>query len=69
MVNCAYCEGPLVCDDCQADYQPPDPEAYRALSWTESSLNCPSCGALLVCHWCKTPYDGTTEAGEETRGV
>jgi hypothetical protein len=24
---------------------------------------CPGCGEVLVCHWCKTPYDGEGELG------
>lgn len=61
MVPCAYCERPLVCDGCQAEYRPPSPEAYEALSRPETTLLCPECEVVLVCHWCKTPYDGTTE--------
>ena len=66
MVDCAYCQRPLICDACQAAYEPPDLEAYRALSWPETVLACPTCGAVLVCHWCKTPYDGS--ATEESPG-
>jgi hypothetical protein len=65
MVTCAYCERTLVCDACQAEYRPPTPEAYEALSRTEAILLCPECEAVLVCHWCKTPYDG--ESADEDR--
>ena len=58
MLDCAFCERPLVCDACRSDYVPPSPEVYEAMSRPEVALNCPSCGAVLVCHWCKTPYDG-----------
>jgi hypothetical protein len=63
MVNCAYCERPLICDNCQAEYTPPDPESYEALSRTEVTLLCPECETVLVCHWCKTAYDGA--AGDQ----
>ncbi len=58
MVSCAYCERPLICDGCQAEYVPSSAEQYQALSRPEVAIACPSCGAVLVCHWCKTPYDG-----------
>ena len=35
MVACAYCEQPLICDGCQADYRPPSQEHYEALSRRE----------------------------------
>lgn len=68
MFPCAHCERPLICDGCQAEYVPPTPEAYEALSRPEAALICPECEAVLVCHWCKTPYDGTAddERGEGT---
>jgi hypothetical protein len=61
MVVCAYCEQPLVCDNCQAEYVPPTPEHYQALSRSEVVLTCPECKQVLTCHWCKTPYDGEPE--------
>lgn len=63
MVECAYCERPLICDACQTEYVPLTPEHYEALSRPEVPLFCPKCEAVLICHWCKTPYDG--EPGEE----
>ena len=57
MVDCAYCERPLICEACQAPFQPPSVEEYRALSEREETLLCPECGEVLVCRWCKTPYD------------
>lgn len=64
MVPCAYCGQPLICAGCQAGYHPADQEQYQALFLAESPVACPECEGLLVCHWCKTPYDGgaaTTE--------
>ncbi|HZW30250.1 MAG TPA: hypothetical protein VFF52_06040 [Isosphaeraceae bacterium] len=61
MVTCAYCEKPLVCDKCRADYTPPSEEVYQALSQPDVLLACPECGAVLICHWCKTPYDGSVQ--------
>jgi len=58
MIDCAYCERPLMCETCQAPYVPPTPEHYQALSQPDATLECPECGAVLVCHWCKTAYEG-----------
>jgi hypothetical protein len=65
MVDCAYCEKPLICASCQAPYVPPNQEAYEALSHPEEPLVCPQCEAVLVCHWCKTPFDGRDEENDE----
>jgi hypothetical protein len=65
MFSCAYCEHPLTCDSCQAEYLPPSQQQYEALSRGEDVITCPTCQQVLVCHWCKTPYDGTTEAGTD----
>jgi len=65
MVVCAYCEHPLVCDRCQAEYLPPSEEHYQALSRSEVSLTCPECKEILTCHWCKTPYDGGLDEDPE----
>ena len=64
MIDCAYCENPLTCDGCGSAYLPEGPEAYAALSRAEQPIACPACGRILVCHWCKTPYDGLSE-GED----
>ena len=32
MVECAYCEKPLICDNCRAEYVPPTEDHYLALS-------------------------------------
>ena len=64
MIRCAYCEKPLLCDGCRAEYVPPTEEHYRALSQPDLPLSCPQCGEVLICHWCKTPYDGVPD--EET---
>ena len=61
-MDCVYCENPLECDDCGVVYNPPGLAEYHALSRPEVPVVCPSCGSVVVCHWCKTPYDG--EAGE-----
>ena len=61
MIVCAYCEKPLSCDSCRADYVPPTQDHYQALSHRDVLLVCPVCEAVLVCHWCKTPYDGLLE--------
>ena len=61
MVDCAYCQKPLTCETCQADYEPTSREAYEAFMRPEVSVICPNCEAILVCHWCKTPYDGTSQ--------
>ncbi|MGE3820940.1 MAG: hypothetical protein AB7I30_16120 [Isosphaeraceae bacterium] len=58
MTVCAYCERPLICEHCGADYRPPTAAHYQALSRPEVALACPTCEVVLVCHWCKTPYDG-----------
>ena len=68
MVACAYCERPLTCDSCGAGYEPPSQEHYEALSYPEVLVTCPVCGAVLVCHWCKTPYDGSTDEAPEAAG-
>ncbi len=55
---CAYCDRPLICDGCDAPYAPADRDQYDALSRADVPIICPGCEAILVCHWCKTPYDG-----------
>ncbi|MHB1558167.1 MAG: hypothetical protein ACYC61_11950 [Isosphaeraceae bacterium] len=65
MIECPYCEKPLVCEACSAEYVPPTPEHYEALSRPEVPLYCPNCEAMLVCHWCKTPYDGEPEGQDD----
>ena len=57
-MTCAYCDRPLTCEACGVDYRPPDAEHYHALSQADTPITCPECESLLVCHWCKTPYDG-----------
>ena len=60
-MTCAYCNLPLICESCGAEYVPPGPEHYAALSRADIPIDCPACEAVLVCHWCKTPYDGGAE--------
>ncbi len=54
-------DNPLTCDTCRVDYVPPTQDHYQALSHPDVLLVCPECKAVLVCHWCKTPYDGLVE--------
>jgi hypothetical protein len=67
MIDCAYCERPLICEACGTPYAPPTQEHYAALSQSDVALDCPECGKALVCHWCKGSYagaeddEGTTE--------
>jgi hypothetical protein len=69
MVHCAYCERPLICESCGTEYVPPTQEHYLALSQPDSILTCAGCGEVLVCHWCKTPYDGSGEEGDRPGGT
>jgi hypothetical protein len=66
MAACAYCERPLNCDACRAEYQPVSEDEYRALSQPEEPILCRDCGSILVCHWCKEPYSG--ESDDELAG-
>ncbi len=56
---CAFCERDLICESCQAPYEPPTAQAYAALSEREVAISCPACEEVLTCHWCKTPYLGS----------
>jgi hypothetical protein len=67
-MNCVYCEKPLECDVCGEPYNPKGLGEYQALSRLEIPIVCPGCGSILVCHWCKTPYDGEGEEGESGVG-
>ena len=58
MIDCAYCEHPLLCDLCHTPYASPTREHHQALSQPDLPIDCPECGTVLVCRWCKTPYDG-----------
>jgi hypothetical protein len=69
MVACAYCERPLTCDGCGAEYAPAGPEAYESLSEPEAAIVCPGCEKVLVCHWCKTPYDGRPAGDDDQAGA
>ena len=64
-MTCAYCDRPLICESCGTDYRPPDQQHYEALSRAEVPIACPERHAILVCHWCKTPYDGQSNPDEE----
>ncbi len=61
MIACSYCDRPLLCAECQAEYVPPSQAHYEALSRPEVRLECPACEAVLVCHWCKAAYDGLAD--------
>ena len=58
MIPCVYCDRPLDCLACRENYRPPGQAQYDALSRPEVPLSCSACGTPLVCHWCRTPYDG-----------
>ncbi len=57
-MTCVYCDRPLDCLACGEVYHPPSQAHYEAMSRPEVPLACSSCGASLVCRWCRTPYDG-----------
>jgi hypothetical protein len=65
ITSCAYCEHPLICETCRTPYRPPTKEHYEALSHPDVALQCPECGTVLVCHWCKASYDGLEEKNLE----
>ncbi len=65
MIECAYCERPLICETCGTPYTPPTHEHYEALSQPNVALDCPECGSVLVCHWCKSAYDGADADEDE----
>jgi len=65
-MQCAYCDHPLECEECRVVYEPPRRVDYDALSRPEVPLVCQGCGTVLVCHWCKTPYDGLGDEEPET---
>ncbi|HEV3122711.1 MAG TPA: hypothetical protein VGY53_12445 [Isosphaeraceae bacterium] len=62
---CAYCEKPLTCDSCQVLYKPLTAEQYEKVSEGDEAVFCPECEQILVCHWCKTPYDGRADDDAE----
>ena len=57
-MDCVYCDRPLDCLTCGATYNPPGLAEYQALSRPEVPVVCTSCGVILICKWCRTPYDG-----------
>lgn len=57
-MRCVFCDRPLTCESCGAEFEPRDREHYEALSRPEVPVVCPGCEEILICHWCKTPYDG-----------
>jgi hypothetical protein len=63
-MDCVYCDRPLECDACREAYSPRDPAEYQALSRPEVPIACHECGAVLVCHWCKAPYNGEGDLDE-----
>ena len=60
-MRCSYCDRPLICRSCGLEFEPRDQAEYEALSRPEVPLICTGCDAVVVCHWCKTPYDGQVE--------
>ena len=67
MIQCAYCERPLICATCTTPYKPPSQQHYEALSQREAKVDCPECGTVLVCQWCRTPYDGAERDSDESQ--
>ncbi len=67
MIECAYCERPLICARCSAPYKPPSQQHYEALFQSEAYLDCPECGSVLVCHWCKASYDGSEKNSDVSK--
>ncbi len=65
MIDCAYCEHPLICETCRAPYVPPTQEHYESLQHPDVAVGCPECGTVLICHWCKASYDGLDEKNLE----
>ena len=63
-MDCVYCDKPLICQACGEDFHPSGPAEYEALSRPEVPIVCRDCGSILVCHWCKTPYDGEAGPGD-----
>ena len=61
-MRCAYCEHPLLCRSCEVEFEPVDQAQYEAIAQAETPVICPACEAVLVCKWCKTPYDGQEES-------
>ncbi len=64
-MNCASCERPLDCDACARPYNPEGLEQYLALSRPEVPIVCPACGKILVCRYCKFPYDGVVDEEDQ----
>ena len=64
-MKCAFCENPLICDACGAEFVAATPELFDAISRCEETVLCPACEALLVCHWCKTPYGAASQDDHE----
>ena len=63
-MTCVYCDRPLDCLACDETYSPPGLAEYEALSRPEVPVTCPSCGSILTCRWCRTPYDGRGGEGD-----
>lgn len=63
-MRCVYCENPLLCETCDTEFEPVTQEQYEALTRREVPVFCAVCEQILVCRWCKFPYDGESTAGE-----
>lgn len=63
---CAYCERPLICESCNAEFVFADEARYEAFNSAEEPVFCPECEDVLVCHWCKARYEGPQ--GRDSQG-
>ena len=57
-MQCVYCDRPLLCESCDVEFEPTTREQYEAMTRREVPVICPTCEAIIVCRWCKFPYDG-----------
>jgi hypothetical protein len=63
-VKCSFCERPLVCKACGADFEPPDARAHRAVYQADTVVPCATCERTLVCKWCSFVYGDPDEEDE-----
>lgn len=64
-MKCAFCDSPLVCDRCGAEYEPNTPEEYEAIQSREQLVFCRHCEQPLACVWCKTAYEPVADDVED----
>jgi hypothetical protein len=63
-MKCCFCDEPLRCKACGADYEPPSARAHEALYEPETAILCPACRRLLVCRSCRFAYGEPTDDDE-----